>query len=257
MENIESTMKCRNCGCSCASNFCPECGQSVKEKRLENKSFFISLLSGLSRINQGFLYTSWCLLINPWKVIRDYINCRRVRYIPPVSMLIVVCFLSAFVAGLMPVSEQTEIVDTGTGQLPLISQAVLMVTDYLMNNMLIRNLTIYIPALVAIPMVFWSVGARKYNLAEYFAAMIYMTSSLLIFGIIVKPLSILSESFSSALEILYSIIICSMSMYKAFPIPSLKKRIGYFLLYLILSVVIYLLIFLAIATLLQFSNTYN
>lgn len=240
---------CRNCGCSCTSRFCPDCGQSVDEKRLENKTFFIGLLSGLSRINQGFLYTAWHLLIHPWKVIRDFIQCRRVRYVAPISMLIVVCFISAFVYGLMP-SEPDGVVEvSGTGQVGLIYKMTLAVTDFIMNSMVVRNLTIYIPVMLAIPIVYWKIGARKYNIAEYFAAMIYMTSSILLFGIIISPLSLLSESWYSWLEIVYSIIICSLSMYKAFPVGPMKKRIGYFALYLIVSLAIYLLIFLVILTL--------
>ncbi len=255
-KNTNTIVKCRNCGCSCTSNFCPDCGQSTKEKRLENKTFFIGLLSGLSRINQGFLYTAWQLLIHPWIVIRDYIQCRRVRYVPPISMLIVVCFLSAFVSGLMPSEPPGEIIDTGTGQLPLTYKIVLAITDFIMDSMIVRNLTIYIPALLAIPIVYSGVGAKKYNVAEYFTAMIYMTSSFLLFGIILSPLSLLSESWYSALEIVYSILICSVAMYKAFSIKSVKKRIGFFLLYLIVSGLLYILIMIGVAALLGFGKTY-
>lgn len=248
-ENKESVVKCRNCGCSCTSRFCPDCGQSVKEKRLENKTFFIGLLSGLSRINQGFLYTAWQLIIHPWKVIREYIQCRRVKYVAPISMLIVVCFISAFVSGLMPSEPDGVVEESGTSQVGLIYKMTLAVTDFIMNSMVVRNLTIYIPAVLAIPIVFWKVGARKYNIAEYFAAMIYMISSILLFGILICPLSLLSESWYSGLEIVYSIIICSVGMYKAFPVGPIKKRIGYFSLYLIVSVAIYLLIFLGFLTL--------
>ena len=252
----ESVVKCRNCGCSCASNFCPDCGQSVKEKRLENKTFFIGVLSGLSRINKGFLYTAWQLIIRPWKVIRDYIQCRRIRYVPPISMLIVVCFISAFVSSLMP-SDPGVVTETGSEPVSPIFEILLTVTEFIMDSMVVRNLTIYIPALLAIPIIYRKVGARKYNLAEYFAAMIYMTSSILLFGIIISPVSLISESWYSCLEISYSLLICSMSMYNAFPVENLKNRIVYFILYLAVSVLIYLLIIFCIAAFLGFGNSYN
>lgn len=247
-ENNESIIKCRNCGCFCTSNFCPDCGQSTKEKRLENKTFFIGLLSGLSRINQGFLFTAWQLLIRPWKVIRDYIQCRRVRYVAPISILIVVCFMSAFVSGLMP-SDPGVITDTGSEPDSPILKILLSVTEFIMDSMVVRNLTIYIPALLAIPIVYRKAGSGKYNLAEYFAAMIYMTSSMILFSIIMSPLSLISEAWYSGLEITYSILICSLSMYKAFPVVGMKKRMGYFTLYLIVSVALYLLIILGFLTL--------
>lgn len=243
-------MKCKNCGCSCTSNFCPQCGQSTKEKRLENKSFFIGLLSGISRINRGFLYTAWKLLISPWIVIRDYIQCRRVRYVAPVSMLIVACFLNAFAAGLMSSDSQSVVSDLDMETIPLTYRIALSVTEFLTSNMLARNLTIYIPALLSILVVYWKVGAKKYNLAEYFAAMLYMASSFLLFDVIISPLAVISESWYSGFEIIYSLLISSLSMYHAFPLGSAKKRIGYFILYLLVSVFIYLIILLGIALIL-------
>ena len=209
----------------------------------------MGVLSGLSRINQGFLYTACQLLIHPWKVIRDYIRCRRVKYVAPISMLIVVCFISAFVSGLMPSEPDGRVEETDAGQVGVIYKITLALTDFIINSMVVRNLTIYIPALIAIPIVYRNVGAKKYNLAEYFAAMIYMTSAILLFGIIISPLSLISETLYSGVEIVFSIFICSSSMYKAFPVGSLKKRIGYFALYLLISVTIYLLIFIGLLTL--------
>ena len=81
-----------------------------------------------------------------------------------------------------------------------------------------------------------------------------MTSSFLLFGIIITPLLLLSESWYTGVEITYSILICSMSMYKAFPIGSIRKRLGHFILYLITSVLIYLLIILGIAGLIGAGN---
>ncbi len=251
-ENKESVVKCKNCGCSCTSNFCPDCGQSTKEKRLDNKTFFIGLLSGVSRINSGFLYTAWQLLIRPWKVIRDYIQCRRKNYVAPVSMLIVVCFMNAFVAGLLSSSSQPVSTDMDSPSIPLSYRIVLSVTQYLMNNMLARNLTIYLPALLSILIVYWGAGAKKYNLAEYFAAMIYMASSFLLFDVVISPLAIVSEAWYSGLEICYSLLICSLSMYHAFPLGSTKKRIVFFILYLIVSALLYLLILLGAALLMLF-----
>ncbi len=171
-------------------------------------------------------------------------------------MLIVVCFLSAFFSSLMPESS-AEISDTGLEQIPVTYRIVLAVTTFVMDSMIVRNLTIYIPALLAIPIVYSSIGARKYNLAEYFTAMIYMASAFLLFGIIISPLSLLSESWHSGLEIAYSILICSLAMYKAFPIGSLKKRVGLFILYLIVSGLLYTLFMLVYATLLGFGKVWG
>lgn len=235
-------IECKNCGCSCTSNFCPDCGQAVTVKRIDNKTFFIGIISGLSRINKGFLFTAWNLLIHPWKVIRDYIQCRRVRYVAPISMLIIVCFISAFVGSLVSAETQPAISDISGDNVPLFYRIILSTGYFFMNNALAQNLTIYLPALLAIPIVYSKVGARNYNIAEYLTAMIYMATSFIIFDVITLPISLLSGSTYSALGLCYSILICAMSMYFAFPIDPKKRRIGYFVVYLLSVLIIYLII---------------
>jgi hypothetical protein len=247
-------MECKNCGCSCISNYCPNCGQSTKEKRLENRTFFIGLISGLSRINKGFLFTAWNLLIHPWKVIRDYIQCRRVRYVAPISMLILVCFISTFVGALFSAETQPVVIGMSDANVPVFHHIILSAGYFLMNNALAQNLTVYLPALLAIPIVYGKAGAGRYNMAEYLTAMIYMATSFIIFNVITLPISILSDDIYSALGFGYSILICAMSMYFAFPIDSKKRRVGYFALYLLTALLIYLIILVILGIALGMGN---
>lgn len=235
-------IECKNCGCSCTSDYCPNCGQSTKEKRLENRSFFIGIISGLSRINKGFLFTAWNLLVHPWKVIRDYIQCRRVRYVAPISMLIIVCFISAFIGTLVSAETPPATSNMSGTNVPLFYRVILYAGYFFINNALAQNLTIYLPALLAIPIVYGKVGATKYNIAEYLTAMIYMATSFIIFDVVTFPISMLSEKLYSILGFCYSILICAISMYFAFPITPNKRRVGYFAVYLLTALLIYLVI---------------
>lgn len=241
-----TTIKCKNCGCACSSNFCPDCGQSVAEKRIDNKSFFIGIISGLSRINKGFLFTAWNLLIHPWSVIRDYIQCRRIRYVAPISMLILVCFMNAFIGALISSETHPEISDMSGGNVSLYYRIILYSGYFLLNNALAQNLTVYLPALLAIPIVYGKVGAGRYNMAEYLTAMIYMASSFIIFNIVTLPILFISESIYSTLGLCYSISICAISLYFAFPMASKKRRIGYFAIYLSTVSIIYLILLVAL-----------
>lgn len=58
------------------------------------------MVSGLLRINRGFLFTAKHLLFHPWKVIREYLKGKRVNYTSPVNMLVILCFLGTLVSGL-------------------------------------------------------------------------------------------------------------------------------------------------------------
>lgn len=88
---------CKNCGIENDVNakYCSECGQSLSVGRLQPKTFFAEIMSGLLRLNRGMLFTSWNLLIHPWKVIRDYIHGKRISYTPPVNLLILLMFILA------------------------------------------------------------------------------------------------------------------------------------------------------------------
>ncbi len=240
-ENKGKITICRNCGAHCSSNYCPDCGQSVLEKRLENKSFLIGILSGISRINKGFLYTAGQLLVHPWKVVRDYIQCRRIRYVAPISMLILVCFISAFLGALISVDSHPTVSDAGMNHISTFQAVILYFGNIILNNALIQNLTIYIPALLAIPIVYRSHGAMRFNMAEYLTAMIYIACSFLLFDIITLPLSMLSDNLYSLVGLGYSLVVCSMCTFKAFPLSSKKARIGHFLLYILVVSLIYLL----------------
>lgn len=242
MGNRNQPVICKNCGCECRSNFCPDCGQSVAEKRLENKSFFLGFVSGLTRIDRGFLVTAWQLLVNPWRVIRDYIGCRRVKYVPPVKMLIVMCFLFTIVIGLISTDTDSNIMEADISGKPLFYRVVLYVWNYFMSNALAQNLTFYIPALLAIPIVYGRKGAKRYNTAEYFAAMIYMVNAFLVFGTLSSPFLFVSEEWYSSINMIYTVVISCLALFIAFPFANLKIRLGYFLLYVLSVILIYLII---------------
>lgn len=241
-DNMYIIVKCKNCGSPCTSNFCPVCGQSTKESRLENSTFFLGILSGISRINKGFLFTAWNLLICPWKVIRDYIQCRRIRYVPPISMLVLVCFISALIGALVSAESQPAVSDLGGDNVPLSRTIILSTGHFLMDNALAQNLTIYPPALLAIPIVYGRVDAKRYNIAEYLTAMIYMAAAFIIFSVVSLPVRFLSEEVYSVLGMCYSMLICALAMYHAFPIEPKKRRLGYFAAYLLTVAVTYLVI---------------
>lgn len=248
-------VKCKNCGCTCTSRYCPDCGQSVEEKRIDNKTFFISIIAGLTRINKGFLFTAWNLLIRPWRVIRDYIQCRRVRYVAPISMLIFVCFINAFISAFVMGDDNAAIGDMKDANAPVLYKMLLSVGHFLMTNALAQNLTVYLPAIMAIPIVYGRVGAKRYNMAEYLTAMIYMASAFIIFDTITLPIFTVSQTVYSGLGFCYTILMCAIGMYIAFPIGTRKRRISYFIMYLITVLLIYMILFVMIGLIIGLSGT--
>lgn len=161
-------------------------------------------------------------------------------------MLILVCFMNAFIGALVSSETHPEISDMSGDNVSLYYRIILYSGYFLLNNALAQNLTVYLPALLAIPIVYGNVGAGRYNMAEYLTAMIYMASSFIIFNIVTLPVLFISESIYSTLGLCYSILICAISLYFAFPMASKKRRIGYFGIYLSTVSIIYLILLVAL-----------
>jgi hypothetical protein len=88
--------KCKNCGTLYVGNFCPQCGQSVEEKRLNWHSFGIDLLSYFG-IDNGFSYSILRLFYKPGEMIREFIYGKRKSYFRPFQLLFGLALIYPFV----------------------------------------------------------------------------------------------------------------------------------------------------------------
>lgn len=242
MEETATETRCRNCDTVYSGNFCPNCGQAADTSRLQTRSFFVDMLKGLLRVNRGLLFTGWNLLIHPWQVIRDYIQCRRVAYTPPVNMLVILCFIATFLAGLENAITVTapaaagEEIQQNAGTIYRIGRSF---GQFFSGNSAVVNIMIYLPALLAIPVVYRKRGAGRYNTAEYFAALIYMVDAFILFDILIFPLDIADKDISEIIVILYGIYICCAGLYNAFPMESKAARVRFFIYYLTTALLFY------------------
>lgn len=92
----DSTAKiCKNCGfhLETTHHFCPNCGQEHKERVIYFKEFFIDFLGDYFTFDSKIIRSVKPLLFNPGFLTREYLDGRRVRYIPPLRMYI---FISIF-----------------------------------------------------------------------------------------------------------------------------------------------------------------
>jgi hypothetical protein len=79
---------CKNCGIEATSNYCPDCGQSTKTKRIEWSFFLQEFIFNNFTLHKGLLFTIKSLIINPKRVIEDYLAGKRARYTGAIQFLL-------------------------------------------------------------------------------------------------------------------------------------------------------------------------
>lgn len=240
----EEERVCCNCGTvnSSDSAYCRHCGQSMAVGRLRTRSFLMDVVSSLLRVNKGILFTSGHLLWHPWKVIRDYIRGKRVAYTPPVNLMILLIFimtlLDRFSSTLYGTVSNTPDL-SGTSKWYRVGVSI---GDFFRGPSAVAEIIVYIPALFAVWLVYRRWGAKRYNLAEYLAAVIYMSDALLLFGIITYPLSFVEETAYNLINFLYTMAMGLIGLYTAFPTGSKMSRVRHNVYFVLLSLLIYFIV---------------
>ncbi len=249
-ESVGSARKCLNCGSEVNGKYCCECGQRMSTERLSIKGAMRDAARDLTHINRGVVYTAWNLLVRPWAVVRDYVKGRRVRYTPPVSMLVIVCFVAAFMSGIVrnEVWSYVSIVEGEVDGEPVSVSFFVAMARFLSSAPSVQRLLGYLPVVFVVPLVYRRLGAARFNFAEYFMAMVYMACAYVIFGILVMPLELLmNREQVHAIQIIYGVVICSLALANAFPTSRKIYTAGYLLLFFAATVFTYIVVSLLVA----------
>ncbi len=85
--------QCLNCNATLNGNYCHQCGQSAKVKRITFKEAIDDFFSSTFALEGPLLFTIKSLIVNPGKMYREFLEGRRKTYYKPVAFFIV---LTAF-----------------------------------------------------------------------------------------------------------------------------------------------------------------
>ena len=88
---------CLNCGTVHYDRYCPVCGQRNDTCRFNGQELVRSITRGFFNADRGFVYTLRVMCSRPGRVIREYLEGKRVRYFPPFSLLFVIAAFYAVV----------------------------------------------------------------------------------------------------------------------------------------------------------------
>jgi hypothetical protein len=84
---------CLNCGHPDVGKFCPDCGQRSHRPVHSIGHFVGEAFEALTHVDSRLWRTLWSLVACPGHLTWEYINGRRIRYLPPVQLYLVLSVL--------------------------------------------------------------------------------------------------------------------------------------------------------------------
>ena len=98
-------MNCKNCTGEITLNFCPNCGQPSKLKRIDGH-YIMHEIEHILHFERGILYTIKELCVRPGQNIRNYITENRSRLIKPVIFIIVTSLIYTLISHFFHIEEE-------------------------------------------------------------------------------------------------------------------------------------------------------
>lgn len=98
-------MNCKNCNADITSNFCPDCGQPTKLKRIDGK-YIVHEIEHVLHFERGILYTIRELLTKPGENIRKYLSENRSRLIKPIIFIILTSLIYTLVSHFFHIEDE-------------------------------------------------------------------------------------------------------------------------------------------------------
>ena len=95
MTDTDNIKICKSCGFPGSGNYCNNCGQSFKLKRITIPALLRDLLYFFTHMEKGFGYTLKQLIISPGHMQRSYIKGKRRIYQKPFSMFLICATITA------------------------------------------------------------------------------------------------------------------------------------------------------------------
>lgn len=101
---MSNQVTCDNCRevLSLQDNFCPNCGQEQREKQIRLKDYLLDFLGDFFTFDSKFFKSIYPLLFKPGKMTREYMDGKRVRYIPPLRFFLFTSVVFFFVLSNVP-----------------------------------------------------------------------------------------------------------------------------------------------------------
>src|SRR5437762_695435 len=88
---------CENCGALLTGRWCSQCGQAAIDYRRSPRHVIVDVLDSFLSWDSKFFATIGWLIVRPWHLTNQFLACRRVRYVHPLRLYLLVSILFFFV----------------------------------------------------------------------------------------------------------------------------------------------------------------
>ena len=85
-------MNCKNCNTEINHNYCPNCGQPTRLKRIDGR-YILSEIGSVFNFDKGILFTIRELILRPGQSVRKFVSNDRNRLVKPVIFIIITSLL--------------------------------------------------------------------------------------------------------------------------------------------------------------------
>jgi Protein of unknown function (DUF3667) len=120
-ELVKPPPTCANCGAAVPGRFCGRCGQRLEHEQPSVLHFLREAIEDLTHADSRLWSTLGALLFKPGFLTREFVAGRRVRYLPPIRLYLVLSVLFFLIAAADPEPPQAVHFQHGSGTVELLS----------------------------------------------------------------------------------------------------------------------------------------
>ena len=176
---------CKNCAAPLKGKYCSNCGQPADTHKLNFHYMWHDIQHGLLHFDKGIFFTTKELFTRPGHSIREFLEGKRVRHFKPLSMVIVLASIYAFLLHVLHIDLVADVSVRYADPKNAGEVGALNISDWMGAHYALTRL-------LSIPFVAfgtWICFLRQgYNFVEYLVLSAFITAQSLVFMIIVLPL---------------------------------------------------------------------
>jgi hypothetical protein len=251
------TSNCLNCNAKINGQFCSNCGQSSKTHKINLHYLWHDIQHGLLHFDKGILYTTKELFARPGNSIREFLDGKRVNHFKPISLVIILAGIYSLLSHFFHLnlfSNYYEMKGSGIGYNEF-KTSVDKLSEWLSQHYSILTL-LQIPVFsIGTYLMFKKEG---YNFIEHLVTNSFIAGQKLILHIVTFPIYfwLNKTTFSRPVDQLIDTIgyiLAFWTIFQLFKGVRGSKRIWKTLFSLIISLLIFIVMFFTIVTIIIYS----